>query len=185
MVQKIFFRWRKLQDHLVFVSANKCVESLSDTQEIYSWKSKGMSKEGTKNLSGSDHNFAKILINSYPISGAKFNGNFLINDNISALRKVINLYISFNLHTWSRYLNTKFTLVYCLFEAMRMTKASDPDKYGYSGYGTGFNECSQFSLPDSSWDKNIICFGVNISSSVYVDNKNNNILVLGESPTQE
>ena len=58
-----------------------------------------MSKEGTKNLSGSDHNFAKILINSYPISGGKFNGNFLINDNISALRKVINLYISFNLHT--------------------------------------------------------------------------------------
>ena len=144
-----------------------------------------MSEEGTKNLSGSDHNFATILINSYPILGAKFNGNFLINDNFSALRKVINLYISFNLHAWSRYLNTKFTLVYCLFEAMRMTKASDPDKYGYSGYGTGFNECSQFSLPDSSWDKNIICFGVNISSSVYVDNKNNNILVLGESPTQE
>ena len=95
-----------------------------------------MSEEGTKNLSGSDHNFATILINSYPILGAKFNGNFLINDNFSALRKVINLYISFNLHAWSRYLNTKFTLVYCLFEAMRMTKASDPDKYGYSGYGT-------------------------------------------------
>ena len=32
--------------------------------------------------------------------------------------------------------------------------------------------------------KNIITFGVDLSSSVHVDNKNKDILVLGEGPTQ-
>ena len=37
---------------------------------------------------------------------------------------------------------------------------------------------------NGSCGKNIIGFGVDHSSSVYIDNKNRNILVLGEEPTQ-
>ena len=32
--------------------------------------------------------------------------------------------------------------------------------------------------------KNVIIFGVDMSSSVHIDNKNKDILVLGEAPTQ-
>ena len=32
--------------------------------------------------------------------------------------------------------------------------------------------------------KNVIIFGASTSSSVYVDNKKNDILILGEGPTQ-
>ena len=32
--------------------------------------------------------------------------------------------------------------------------------------------------------KNVIPFGVDISSSVYIDNKNKDILILGKGPTQ-
>ena len=35
-----------------------------------------------------------------------------------------------------------------------------------------------------AWGKNVIICGADISSSVYISNKNKNILVLGEVPTQ-
>ena len=35
------------------------------------------------------------------------------------------------------------------------------------------------------WEKNIIIFGADMSSSVHIDNKNKDILILGEGPAQE
>ena len=64
-------------------------------------------------------------------------------------------------------------------------KNADPDKHGYGGYRIGFNTRSKFSLSDGCWDKNVIIFGVDNSSSEHVDNKEKDILVLGEGPTQE
>ena len=43
---------------------------------------------------------------------------------------------------------------------------------------------SEFSLPDASMEKNVIIFGADLSSSVYIDNKGKNILILGEESTQ-
>ena len=43
---------------------------------------------------------------------------------------------------------------------------------------------SQFSLPDGSFGKNVIIFGVDNGSSVHDDNEKKNISVLGEGPTQ-
>ena len=37
---------------------------------------------------------------------------------------------------------------------------------------------------EGSYEKNVIIFGANMSSSVYVDNKEKDILFLGERPTQ-
>ena len=65
-----------------------------------------------------------------------------------------------------------------------LTKNADPDKYGYSGYGIGFDTPLQFSLPNSSWGKNIILFGVDDSSSVHIDNQTRHILALAEGLTQ-
>ena len=66
---------------------------------------------------------------------------------------------------------------------MKLTKNADLDKYNYSGYGIGFDSFSDFSLPDGIMGKNAIIFGADMSSSVHVDNKRKNILILGEGPT--
>ena len=67
---------------------------------------------------------------------------------------------------------------------MLLTKNADPDKYVYSGYGIGFDSCWELSLTDGSVDKNIIIFGVDMSSSVHIGNKGKNILILVKGPTK-
>ena len=54
----------------------------------------------------------------------------------------------------------------------------------YTGYGTGFNSHSEVSLPDGSMDKNVIIFGVDMSSSVHIDNNKKDILIIGFSSPQ-
>ena len=49
----------------------------------------------------------------------------------------------------------------------------------YAGYGTGFSSRSELSLPDGSMDKNVIIFGVDMSSSVHIDDNKIDILILG------
>ena len=84
---------------------------------------------------------------------------------------MVNLFIVYELDRWSRELNTDFTLKYCLFGAVKLTKNADPDKCKYSGYGLGFDSRSEFLLPDGSMSKSVIIFGVDMSSSVHIDNK--------------
>ena len=71
-----------------------------------------------------------------------------------------------------------------MFSAVRLTKNADFDKYGYSGYGIGFDRNSRFSFANAGFDKNVIIFGVDMSSSVHVDNKKKDILILEKGPTQ-
>ena len=77
----------------------------------------------------------------------------------------------------------KYRLGNWLFGAVMLTKNADADKYGYSGYGIGFDARSEFSWSGSSRGKNAVIFGADISSSVHVDNTNKDILVLGKGPT--
>ena len=76
------------------------------------------------------------------------------------------------------------TLKNCLFGAVTLTKNADIDKYGYSGYGTGFDRRSSFSFPGGGFGQNVLIFGVDMSSSAHIDNKKKDILVLGIGPTQ-
>ena len=70
----------------------------------------------------------------------------------------MNFFIVYELDTWSRDLNSDFTLKDCLFGGVKLVKENaDPDKYIYV-YGI-------------YWDKNVIIFGVDMSSSVHIDNK--------------
>ena len=87
-------------------------------------------------------------------------------------------------NTWSRDLNPYFISKDCLFGGVKLAKNADPDKYVYSGYGTGFDSRSEFSLPDSSMCKNVINFGVDMTSSMHIDSKQKDILILGFGPTQ-
>ena len=82
---------------------------------------------------------------------------------------MVNVFIVNKLDTWSRDLNTYFTLKNCLFGFVKLTKNFDIGKYKYRGYGIGFDLHSSFSLPDGSIGKNDIIFGADLSPSVHID----------------
>ena len=70
------------------------------------------------------------------------------------------------------------TLKNCLFGVVTLKKNADIYKYGYSGYGLGFDRRSSFSLPGGGFGRNILIFGADMSSSAHADNKKKDILVL-------
>ena len=98
--------------------------------------------------------------------------------------KAINLYISYIPNPGLRNLNTDFTLNNCLFGTVKLTKNAGLYKYKYSGCNIGFDSRSAFLFTDVSLRKNIIIFGAYMISSAYIDNKNKDILILDEEPTQ-
>ena len=56
--------------------------------------------------------------------------------------------------------------------------------YEYSGYEIGFEKRGRFSFPGGAFGQNVIIFGVDMSSSIHIDNKGKDILILGVGPTQ-
>ena len=65
-----------------------------------------------------------------------------------------------------------------------MTKNVDIDKCGYSGYGIRFDRHGSFSSPDIRLGRNVIIFGVEMSSSTKIHNRKRDILILAKGPTQ-
>ena len=55
------------------------------------------------------------------------------------------------------------------------TKNADINKYGYLGYGIGFDRKSSFSFPASGFGQNVIIFGADMSFSAHTDNKKKDI----------
>ena len=76
------------------------------------------------------------------------------------------------------------TLKSCLFGAVTLTKNADINKYGYSGYGIGFDRRGSFSFPGGGYGQNVLIFGVDMSFSAHIDNKKKDILVLRKGRTQ-
>ena len=99
-------------------------------------------------------------------------------------KKVKNIYISYILNQWLRDLNTDFTLGSCVFGSVKLTKSYNLDKYKYSGYSIGFDSRLKFSFTDESMEKNVFSFGAAMSSSVHIDYKNKDILILNKGATQ-
>ena len=95
----------------------------------------------------------------------------------------VNLYIVSELGVSSSN-DSDLTLNNCLFSAVTWAKNTDIEKYWYSGYGIGFDRRSAFSFPGGGFGQNILIFGVDMSSSAHIDNKEKNIIVLGEGPTK-
>ena len=65
-----------------------------------------------------------------------------------------------------------------------MTKNVNIERYGYSGYGIGFDRKGRFSFSGGEYCQNVLIFGVDISFSAHIDNKKKDTLVLGMGPTQ-
>ena len=70
-----------------------------------------------------------------------------------------------------------------MFVAVKLTKYPDIDQYKYSGYGIGLDRKGLFLLGNEI-GRNVIIFGIDMSSSQHIDNKNKYILILGKGPTQ-
>ena len=87
---------------------------------------------------------------------------------------IVNIYIVYELRMFR--LSSFFTLENCLFGAVSLTKNVDIDKYKHSAYG--------IEHLSGGTGKNVIIFGVDMSSSIHVDNKVKDILILGKGPTQ-
>ena len=87
-------------------------------------------------------------------------------------KKEVKLFVPYELDTWSRDLNTDFTLKDCSFRAVKLSNNVNWDKYIYTGSGIGFDSRSEFSLPDNSMSKNVDIF----------DNKKKDISILCKGP---
>ena len=101
----------------------------------------------------------------------KFNRSILWQPKFSYThRTTVNIYIVYGLGA-SDFNDSDPTLKNCLFVAVTLTKNADIDKYGFSGYGIGFDRRSSFSFPGGGVGQNELIFGADTSSSAHIDNK--------------
>ena len=105
------------------------------------------------------------------------------NDN----KKVINIYVVYKLDPISSTRNTDYTIQNALFGAMKITKNTDYSKNNYTGYGLCFDEGSEFghTVKQGNFNRtadarNVIIFGVDMSSSIHAAYRANNIYVMGK-----
>ena len=164
--------------YLIFQPVHKCIKNFANTRNISEWKSKGLSDESIKPFPTSDNSLTpSIDYYSYKIR-VKFNGSILRQPKVSYTHgNIVNIYIVYKL-TGSSSHSDDPTLKIFLFGAVTLTKNADIDKYGYSGYGIGFDRRSSFSFPVAGFGQNVLIFGVDMSSSAHIDNKKKDILVL-------
>ena len=164
-----------MQRYFKTVSAND--------NNILSWRSKGLSDKSIKPPTTSN----KIINPSLDFVGTKarvkFNGGCLKQQKITFNHgKIVNIYIvneierSVNITSYS-------TLENCSFGAVKLAKHFGVDLYRYSEYGIGFDRKGSYSIGNKV-GRNVIIFGVVMSSSPHIDNKKKYILILGKSPTQ-
>ena len=157
---------------------------ITNTDYTSSWKSKGLSDESFKLHRRSDNSLNPTL-NYYGAKiRIKFTGSCLKQSKISYIHgKVVNIYIFHELGASSSHINHPTSKNY-LFSAVTLTKNADIDKYKYSGYGIGLDRRRSFSFPGGGFGQNIIIFGADMNSSIHIDNKGKDILILGIGPTQ-
>ena len=115
----------------------------------------------------------------------KFSGSYLKQDKITYTHgKIVNIYIVYETNKKDNTVISNPTLENCLFGAVTLTKNADIDKYGYSGYGIGFDRKGSFSFQSGGYGQNVIIFGVDMSFSAHIDNKKKDTLILEIRPTQ-
>ena len=94
----------------------------------------------------------------------QFNKSCLIQSNALTYdnEHILNVYIVYELDASSSNDNDP-TIKNCLFGAATLTKNTDIEKYGYFGYGIGFDRRGIFSFPGGGFGQNVIIFGVDMS----------------------
>ena len=159
------------QNCLVFQPMCRYFKMIINTDYISSWKSKILSTESIKPPTTSDNSLTPALNYCGTKTRVKFTGSCLKQLKISYNHgKEVNIYIVYELGASSSHINDA-TLKNCLFRAVTLTKNADFDKYGYSGYGIGFDRRRSFSFPGGGYGQNVLILGVDMSFSAHIDNK--------------
>ena len=170
------------QNYLVFQPLNKYFKIVASTNYVSSWKSKGLSDENIIAPTTRDFKLNPQLSYFGTKARVDFRGSCLKQDKTTFNHeKIVNIYIVYE--SDKIYVKTSPTLVNWLFGAVNLTKNADIAKYKYSGYGIGFDRGNVYSV-GNGFGRNVIIYGVDMSSSVHVDNKGKDILILGKGPTQ-
>ena len=137
---------------------------------IYIWKSKALSHERVDSITTSNYSITPKLSHYGTKARAKFSGSCLKQDKATYNHgTIVGIYIVYEVSE-NYNISSYPALEKCLFGAVSLTKNVDIDQYKYSGYGIGFNRKGKFSF-GNGFGRNCIIFGVDISSSVHVDNK--------------
>ena len=160
------------QNYLVSQPMYRYFKMITSTDYIPSWKSKGLSDESIIPPS-SRNNFLSPSLN-YLVSKIriKFSGSCLKQYKITYTHgKIVNIYIVYEINKKDNTIISDPTLENCLFGAVTFTKHVNIDRYGYSGYGVGFDRKGSFSFSGGGYDQNVLIFGVDMSSSIHIDNK--------------
>ena len=134
------------QNYLVFQQISRYFKVIANTQYISSWKSKGLSNETIKLPATSGNSLTPSINYRGNKIRVKFNGTILKQPKISYTHgKTVNIYIVYEPGASSSF-DDDPTLKNSLFGAVTFNKNADIDKYGYSGYGIGFDRKSIFHL---------------------------------------
>ena len=145
---------------------------IANAKYISSWKSKGLSDE-TINPYATPDNSLTPMIDLYGSKvRLKFNKGCLKQSNNLTYNygSRANIYIVYEPGA-SSYNDSDPTLKDCLFGAVTLTIKADIEKYGYSGYGIGFDRRGSFSSPGGRFGQNVLIFGADMSSFAHIDHK--------------
>ena len=146
-IGKSHFEEDGTQNYLVFQPLFRYFKVISNTEFVSLWQSKSLSSETIGPPPTSDNSF-NLKISHYDSKiKVKFPGSCLKQLKIIYTHgTIVSIYIVYELGASSSH-NNDPTLKNCLFGAVTSTKNADIEKYGYSGYGTGFDRRSSFSFP--------------------------------------
>ena len=149
-IGKSYFEKDGTQNYLVFQPMYrylKRITGVGNGSYNYYWQSKGLSDEKINTIKTHNHRITPKLNYYGTKTRVEFNGTCLKQDKIMYTHgKVVNIYIVYEL-TGSNSDDNDPTIKNSLFGAVTFTKNADIDKYGYSGYGIGFDRRGSFSFP--------------------------------------
>ena len=175
------------QNYLVFLPMGKYFKLNSVVgviDRVLSWQSKGLSNESIKSPATSNNSLNPRLSYNDTKIKVQYTGSCLKQPQFTFThKKVVNISIVYELSVSSSH-DSDPTIKNCLFGAVTLTKNADIEKYKYSGYGIGFDRRSSFLFTGGGFGQNVLIFGADMSTSIHIDNKKKDILVLGREPTQ-
>ena len=149
----------------------KRIAAVRNCKYVFYWQSKGLSDERINSITASNYSVTPFLDYYGTKTRVEFSGNCLKQGKITYTHgKVVNIYTVYEI---SKSINISDypTLENCLFGAVTLTKNDDINRYGYSGHGIGFDRHGSFSFPGAGLGRNVIIFGVDMSSSTKIDNR--------------
>ena len=165
---KSHFQEDGTQNYLAFQPIKryfKLIAGVGNGSYIYYWKCNGWSDERINPIKTSDYGITPYF--SYYDTNktrAKLDRACLKQDQgILFHGEIVNIYNVYEI-TDNFNVSSYQTLKNCLFGAVKLPKNADIDKYGYSGYRIRFDRNSSFSFPSTGLGRNIIIFGVDMSS---------------------